>query len=333
MNFDKIFKDLKEKKYSPIYFLMGDEAYYIDIITNYIIENVLSKNDKEFNLSILYGKDIDIFSLIATARRFPMMAKYQIVIVKEAQNLKKIENLISYVDKVQKSTIMVINYKYKTIDKRKKLYKKLKKNFIIFDSKKLYDNQIPSWIENFLKKKKCKISPTASLLLTEFLGTELSKIANEIEKLILTLPKNQSEITTEHIEKNTGISKDFNNFELHKAMVKKDFLKSNRIVNFFANNQKSNPFVLTISSLYIFFSKILIYHYVSHKGDRAIASALKINPFFVSDYHHASKTFNINKVGKIISFLREYDLKSKGVGNISVKEGELLKELVFKILH
>ncbi len=333
MTFDKILSDLKQKKYAPVYFLMGDESYFIDQITNYIAENVLNESDKAFNQTVLYGKDVDIASVINAAKRFPMMAEHQVIIVKEAQNIASIDDLAYYVEKPLKSTLLVLNYKYKTIDKRKKLYKLLDKSAVLFESKKLYEDKIPDWITKYLASKKLEIQPTGSLLLTEFLGTDLGKIVMELDKLIITLPPGDKLITPQHIEENIGISKDFNNFELQKALVKRDHLKAYRIVDHFAQNQKSNPFPVTISILYGFFSKVLVYYFLKDKSQGSVAKVLKINPYFVRDYQFACGVFPPKKTVEIISFLREYDLKSKGVGNLSANPGDLLKELVFKILN
>ncbi len=333
MTFDKIISDLKQKKYSPVYFLMGDESYFIDQITNYISENVLNESDKAFNQTILYGKDVDIATVINAAKRFPMMSEYQVIIVKEAQNISKIDDLAYYVEKPLKSTLLVLNYKYKTIDKRKKLYKLLDKSAVLFESKKLYEDKVPDWITKYLVKRKLEIQPTGALLLTDFLGTDLGKIVMELDKLIITLPPGDKLITPQHIEENIGISKDFNNIELQKALVKRDHLKAYRIVDHFAQNQKSNPFPVTIAMLYGFFNKVLVYYFLKDKSQGSVASALKINPYFVRDYQFACGVFPPKKTVEIISYLREYDLKSKGVGNLSANPGDLLKELVFKILN
>lgn len=334
MNFEQIISELKNKIYKPIYFLSGDESYFIDLITKYINDNVLTDAEKSFNQTVLYGKETEIHTVINAAKRFPMMANYQVVIVKEAQNIKKIDDLIHYANAPLKSTILVINYKYKTLDKRKKLYKALNENCVLFESKKLYDNEVPGWINSYLKNKNRTVDPSAGMLLTEYLGNDLSKIANELDKLIITLPEGEYNISTSHIERNIGISKDFNNFELHKALTQKNVLKSNRIVNYFSHNPKDNPFTLTISSLYHFYSKVLTYHFIKDKRDRrSVAATLKVNPYFVGDYEKAAKSYNPRKTVEIISLLREYDLKSKGFNNVSTSHGELLKELVFKILH
>ncbi len=334
MTFEQIISDLKNKIYKPVYFLSGEEVYFIDLITKYISDNVLTEAEKSFNQTVLYGKDTEIHTVINSAKRYPMMANYQVVIVKEAQNIKNIDDLIHYAENPLKSTLLVINYKYKTLDKRKKLFKAIQEKGVLYESKKLYDNEVPAWINGYLKNKNRTIDPGAGMLLTEYLGNDLSKVANELDKLIITLPDGEFNITTTHIEKNIGISKDYNNFELHKALTQKNVLKANRIVNYFSRNTKDNPFTMTIATLYHFYSKVLTYHFIKNKSDkRSVASTLKVNPFFIGDYEKAAKNYNPAKTVEIISLLREYDLKSKGHNNVSTPDGELLKELVYKILH
>lgn len=333
MTFEQTLKHLKSNNFAPIYFLMGEESYFIDLITEYIIENCLEEQDRDFNQTILYGKDTDIHTIISSARRFPMMSQRQLIVVKEAQLVKNIELLSSYVENPLNSTILVINYKGKNLDKRKKLYKQIDKKGVIFDSKKLYDNQIPDWINQYCQSKKYNIEAKASFLLSEFLGNDLSKITNEISKLAICLEKGET-ITSEFIEKNIGISKDYNNFELQNALGSKDILKSNRIVNYFKSNPKNNPLVVTISLLHSYFSKILKYYFIKNKSnEREVALNLGINPYFIKDYRKASRQYPPKKLVEIISLLREYDLKSKGVNNASTTHGELLKELIFHILH
>ena len=329
----KIVSDIKNRRLSPVYFLMGDEPYYIDKISEFIENNVLSEEEKGFNQIVLYGRDITISEIIDNAKRFPMMAEYQVIIIKEAQDLvKTIDNLTSYVENPSPSTILVVCYKYKTLDKRKKLYKTIQKNGIIFESKKLYENQVLDWLKKGLAKKHLKIEPKAALMLVEFLGVNLSKISNEINKLAVVLPK-ESTITPIIIEENIGISKDFNNFELRNAIGNNDVLKANRIINYFGKNQKANHISVTISLLNSFFTQILIYHSLKDKSDKSIARALGVNPYFVSDYKIAAKNYPMRKVSQVIGFIREADLKSKGVGANSLPAGEILKELIFKIIH
>jgi len=329
----KIVTDIKNRDIKPVYFLMGEEPYYIDKISEYIENNVLSEEEKGFNQMVLYGRDVTIGDIIDNAKRFPMMADYQVIIIKEAQNLiKTIENLTEYVENPQRSTILVLCYKYKTIDKRKKLYKSIQKNGIVFESKKLYENQVSTWISKILAKKNLKIEAKASSMLVEFLGTNISKISNELSKLQVVLPKG-STITPKDIEENIGISKDFNNFELRKAIGAKDVVKANRIINYFGQNQRANPMVVTISLLNSFFTQILIYHSLQDKSDNTAARALGVNPYFISDYKLAAKNYPMRKVSQIIGFIREADLKSKGVNANGLPAIEILKELIFKIIH
>ena len=333
MTFEQILAELKKKYFRPIYLLMGEEAYFIDIITDYIAENALPEQEKAFNQVVMYGKDTNIYSLLDAANRFPMMSQHQVVIVKEAQNLKDIDKLQFYAEKPLKSTILVISHKYKPLDKRSKFYKALdkSKDAAVFESKKLYENQVPAWIDNYLKEHGYTIAPAASTLLTEYLGAELSKVANELNKLIITLPVNEKKITPEHIEANVGISKDYNLFELQNALGEKNVLKANRIIAYFAQNPNNNPIVMVISSLYSYFVKILTYHYLPDKSQAA--AALKVNPFFVKQYEVSARKYPAPKIIQIISILRDYDLKSKGVGNSSASAGDLMREMIFKILH
>jgi DNA polymerase-3 subunit delta len=333
ISIEQLMKDLQNKIYHPIYFLCGEEPYYVDKITEYIMQNVLSESEKAFNQTVIYGKDADASAVTNFARRFPMMANYQLVVLKEGQELKNFEDLVHYVENPLKSTLLVINYKYKSLDKRKKIYKSLQENAVIYESKKLYENKIPEWISKSLAKRKYKIEPKAAILLTEFLGNDLSRISNELDKLVIVLADSTKMITSQDIEKNIGISKEYNNFELQNALASKDVLKANRIINYFADNQKNNNIVQTLSILYLFFSKILIYHSLADKSVNNVAANLKIPPFFVSDYVTAARSYNASKVMQVISLLREYDAKSKGFGNVSAGPGELLKELIFKILH
>ena len=329
----KIVSDIKNGEIKPIYFLMGEEPYYIDKISEYIEKNVLSEEEKGFNQMVLYGRDVTIDDIVDNAKRFPMMAERQVVIVKEAQELfRTIENLIAYVKQPQPTTVLVLCYKYKKIDKRKALYKEIKKKGVVYESKKLYENHVVDWIRKVLAGKKYKIDTKATLMLVEFLGTDLSKISNELNKLMLVLPK-ETTITPDAIEENIGISKDFNNFELRKAIGDRDVLKSNRIINHFAQNQKANPLVMTISLLNSFFTQLLIYHSLKDKSKNSVSKSLGVHPFFVSDYTNAARNYPMRKVSQVIGLLREADVKSKGVGANALPVGDILKELIFKIIH
>ncbi|WP_299528300.1 DNA polymerase III subunit delta [uncultured Lutibacter sp.] len=328
----KIVSDIKSGNIKPIYFLMGDEPYYIDKISEFIEDNVLTEEEKGFNQMVLYGRDVAIEEISDSAKRFPMMSERQVVIVKEAQDLSRtIEKLVSYAENPQPSTILVLCYKYKTIDKRKKLYKTIQKNGLVYESKKLYENQVADWIRRVLAGKKYQIDTKATLMLVEFLGNDLSKISNELDKLMVVLPVN-SIITPKDIEENIGVSKDYNNFELRKAVGERNVYKSNMIINYFAQNQKANPIVVTISLMNSFFTQLLIYHSLKDKSKNNVAKSLGVNPFFVADYITAAKNYPMRKVSQVISFLREADVKSKGVG-ANLSSGEILKELIFKIIH
>jgi len=331
--FEGIMSDLKNRIYKPVYFLAGEEPYYIDLITDYIEEKVLPEDEKAFNQMVLYGEDTTIQSVIETSRRFPMMSNHQVIIVKEAQTIKKIDDLIYYLEKPLLSTILVLNYKYKVLDKRTKLYKLIESSAVYFESNKLRDYQVPPWIERYLMLKGVKTEPNASAMLTEYLGTDLHKIVNELDKLLISLPAGRQIISTELIEKNIGISKDYNNFELQKALGEKNILKANMIIHYFSQNPKDNPVNLTIASLFSYFTKVLTYHYLTDKSKNNVASVLKINPFFVKDYETAASKYNAKKTVEIISLLRTYDMKSKGFGDLSSSPGDLLKELIYKILH
>ncbi|MCF6214351.1 MAG: DNA polymerase III subunit delta [Flavobacteriaceae bacterium] len=325
--------DIQNKKIAPIYFLMGEEGYYIDKIADLVGNSVLTEEEKGFNQMVLYGGDVNIDSIISKAKRFPMMADYQVIIVREAQLLSRsIENLGAYIENMQPTTILVMCYKYKTLDKRKKLAKLIAKKGVLFESKKLYDNQVPDWIRRVLAGKQYKIEDKASLMLTEFLGTNLSKISNELDKLMAILPAGTS-ITAADIEQNIGISKDYNIFELRDAIGLKDVLKANKIINHFAQNPKSNPLVVTISLLFSYFTQLLQYHALPNKSRENVAKALKINPFFVSKYSTAGRNYPMRKVSQIIGYLHDADVKSKGVGAQALPDGAILKELLFKILH
>ena len=332
MNFDQIVKDLKNKVYHPVYVLMGEEPYFIDQISDYIEKNVLDASEKEFNQSVLYGLETNVPVIIAEAKRYPMMANHNVIIVKEAQNLKKIEDLTSYVENPQPSTILVICHKYKKIDKRKAFAKAVSKKGVLFESKKLYDNQVPDWVMDEVKRKGFTISPKVAIMVSEYLGNDLSKISNEVEKLAINLSSGQ-EITAGIVEQNIGLSKEFNYFELNNALGTKAIAKSNQIIKYFASNEKKYPFPVIIGSLYRFFSQLLHYQFLKDKSRNNAAAALKVHPFFIKDYEIAARSYGIKQVVDIVSYLREYDVKSKGVGNVSTPSGELLRELIYKILH
>lgn len=330
---NQIVSDIRDGNLKPIYFLMGEEPYYIDKISDFIEDHVLDESEKGFNQIVMYGRDVSVEEIIASAKRFPMMAERQVLIVKEAQDLSRtIEKLVPYIENPQPTTVLVLNYKYKKIDKRKKLYKATAKNGLIFESKPLYENQVADWIRRVLGGKKYQAEPKAAQMLVEFLGTNLSKISNELDKLMSIVPQGTI-ITPDHIEQHIGISKDFNNFELRKAIGEKNILKANRITHYFAQNPRHNPLVMTISLLNSFFTQLLIFHGLKNKSREHVAKALGIRPYFVNDYSTAAKYYPMKKVAQIIHLLRDADMKSKGVNANNQSQSDILKELLFKIMH
>jgi len=327
-----IISKIEKKIYSPVYFLWGEESFYIDKITNYIEENVLTASEKDFNFTVFYGKDSTPEEIINVCRRFPMMSNYQVVIVKEAQNLKQIEKLGIYFSNPLKTTVLVINYKGK-VDKRKKFFINAKKYALVFESPQIKGDKVNAWINTYLSEKGFSITPKAATMLEEFLGTDLSKIANELDKLIILITDAKT-ITEDHIEENIGISKDFNIFELLNAVGQGNKYKSFFIANHFGQNPKEHPFVMTVSLLAQYFSKILIYHSIKDKADRnTLAAKLGVNAYFLKDYYNAARLYSVSKLVDNISLLREYDMKSKGVNSIESDQGELLKELVFRLMN
>lgn len=331
---DDILKELRAKQYRPIYYLMGEESYYIDLIADYITDNVLSETEKEFNLTVVYGADVDIATVINAAKRYPMMSEYQVVIVKEAQAIRNMEELSFYLQKPLNSTILVICHKHGTLDKRKKLAAEVEKVGILFESKKIKDSQLPAFINSYMKRKGIDMEPKASAMLADFVGTDLSRLTGELEKLIITLPAGQKRVTPEQIEKNIGISKDYNNFELRSALVEKDILKANKIIKYFEENPKTNPIQMTLSLLFNFYSNLMLSYYSPEKTEQGIASWLGLkSPWAARDYLTAMRRYNGVKTMQIIGEIRYADAKSKGVGNPSLSDGDILRELVFKILH
>jgi len=327
----KIVNNIKAGNIKPIYFLMGEEPYYIDKLTEYMEANLLAEEERGFNQTILYGRDVSIEDIVSTAKRYPMMAERQVVIVREAQELSRtIDKLESYAENPMPTTVLVFAYKYKTLDKRKKVTKVLGKNGLVYESKKLYENQVGDWLKRVLAGKKLNIEPKAAAMLVDFLGTDLSKIANELDKLAIILPKG-STITPEIIEENIGFSKDFNIFELRKAIGEKNQKKAYQIAQYFADNPKDNPLVLTVGQTFGFFIQLLKYHGLKDKNPKNVASALGINPFFVKEYDVAIKNYPMKKVSAIVATLRDIDVKSKGVGASSVGSGDLMKEMLAKI--
>ena len=334
ITYEEIARDLKNRIYKPVYYLMGEETYYIDKISEYIAQTVLTDEEKEFNLTVMYGADTEVATIINTAKRYPMMSEYQVVIVKEAQSVKKMEELSFYLQKPLQSTILVLCHKHGTIDRRKKLAAEIEKVGVLFESKKIKDAQLPGFIASYLKRKSVDIEPKASEMMAEFVGTDLSRMAGELEKLVITLPQGTRRVTPEHIEKNIGISKDYNVYELRAALVAKDVLKANTIIHFFAQNPKANPIQQTLGGLFGFFSNLMLAYYAPEKTEQGIAAQLGLRSTWQArEYITAMRNYSGVKVMQIIGEIRYSDARSKGVDNSSLSDADLLRELIYKILH
>ena len=331
---EDILRELRAKQYRPVYYLMGEEPYYIDVIADYIEEHVLTETEKEFNQTVVYGADVDVATIINAAKRYPMMAEHQVVIVKEAQTVRGMDELTYYLQKPLMSTILVLCHKHGALDRRKKLAVEIEKTGVLFESKKLKETQLPGFITNYLKRKGFDIDPKATSMMAEFVGTDLSRMAGELEKLMITMPKGQTRVTPEQIEQNIGVSKDYNNFELRAALVEKDVLKANRIIKYFEDNPKNNPIQVTLSLLFGFFSNLMVAYYAPEKSEQGIASYLGLkSPWQAREYLAAMRRYGGVKTMQIIGDIRQADAMSKGVGNSSIGNGDILRELVFKILH
>ena len=330
--YEQILSEIHKKQFAPVYFLTGEEPYFIDMIADTIENEALDEADRAFNQIVVYGRDVDVETIANHARSFPMMGERMVVIVKEAQDVKNLENFEPYLDTLPETTLLVFVYKYKKLDKRKTFAKKLDKKGVYFESKKLYDNNIPGWIQGYLKDKGYSIQPKATQMLADYLGTDLHKIANELQKLIISLPKNKS-IDDADVERNIGISKDFNVFELQNAIGSRDVLKANRIVNYFGDNTKENPLMVTAINLYSYYTKIMKLHCTQDKSQGNLASVLGVSPFFVKDYLAAARNIPPQMCIRNISILREFDMKSKGYDSGDTSEKDLYREMIFKLMH
>ncbi|MGN0054033.1 MAG: DNA polymerase III subunit delta [Bacteroides sp.] len=332
---EEVLKELKNKQYRPVYYLMGEEDYYIDLIADYIADHVLTEMEKEFNLTVVYGADTDISAIINAAKRYPMMSAYQVVIVKEAQAVRNMEELTYYLQKPLPSTILVLCHKHGVLDRRKKLAAEIDKVGILFESPKVKEAQLPLFINSYMKQKGVDCDPKAAAMLTEYVGADLNRLTGELEKLIITLPKNLTRITPEQVEQNIGISKDYNNFELKSALIEKDVLKANKIVKYFAENPKTNPIQMTLSILFGFFSNLMLAYYAPEKTEQGVAAFLGLkSPWQAREYLLAMRRYNGTKTMRIIGEIRYADARSKGVGATSnTTDSDLLRELIFFILH
>lgn len=343
MDIGSLRKNIERREFKPVYLLHGEEPYYIDQISNLLQDRVLSESERGFNQTILYGKDTDMQTILNAAKRFPMMSEYQLVLVKEAQELKwgkgdddkkaSSDPMQAYIENPLGSTILVFCYKHGKFDKRKKIYKAIDKTGLVFESATIYADKVAPWVDDYVKQKQCYIQARASALLAEYLGNDLSKIAGELDKLMLGISQGQ-EITTTDVQANIGISKDYNVFELQTALGRRDVLKANQIIHYFAKNPKSGPMVMVLGTLNTYFTKILRYHYTTDKSPQNLAKELGVHPFFVKEYEQAARSYNKAQVFRVISHLRTSDLKTKGVGATgTTADAEWMKELVFKIIH
>jgi DNA polymerase III subunit delta len=335
---EAILKELKSGKFAPVYFIQGEEPYFIDQITNYIENHAVAPSERSFNQMVMYGKDAQMNSILANAKRFPMMADRQVVIVKEAQNIPDLgkeagdSQLISYLKNPLPSTILVFAHKYKTLDGRKALYKELDKHAILVKSDKVPEYKLSPYIEAYLNEKGFNIDTKASQVLSESIGNNLEVLTNEVDKMLINFSE-PATITTDHIQKFIGISKEYNTFELTKALSYKDVLKANTIIRYFSQNPKSHPLIIIITLLFTHFNRLLLVYGNRQFSERELAGILKVNPFFIKEYNVAAKNYSLGKIIEIIGYLREADLRLKGVENNSMDESQILKELVFKILH
>ena len=336
VSFDSIMQDLKERKFVPVYYLMGDESYYIDQISDYIAEHVLQPEERDFNQTILFGSDVNASQVADAARRYPMMSEYQVVIVKEAQNIKNTEALEKYFKQPLASTILVMCHKNGTIDGRKREYvKAIQSAGVLFESKKLRDRDLPVFIETYLKRRNVGIDPKSTQIIADSIGADLSRLTGELDKVIISLPEQDRRVTPQVVEDQIGVSKDFNAFELRNAIITRDVFKANQIINYFDKNPKAGSLFSMLPLLFNFFQNLMVVHYApKRQNENDIAQALDMrSPWGARDYMAAMKVFSARKTMDIIGKLRETDAKSKGIGKGNTTDGELMKELVFFILH
>jgi len=338
---EAVLKSLRNQEYAPVYFLQGEEPFYIDQIADYIENNALKESERGFNQMVMYGKDVDVSAVLNNAKRYPMMSERQVVIVREAQDISDLNNkngqtqMEAYLKNPMPSTILVLCYKYKTFDKRKALGKLLEKHAILVESKKIYDNQLPQWIARYVKDKGFDIEDKAVQMLADYIGNNLERLTNEIEKVLINYKQGDEEgkMSPAAIQKYIGISKEYNVFELQKALAVKDVLKANQILKYFESNQKANPIIPVIALLFTFFTKLLLVHEASDKSERGLAAVLKINPFFAREYRIASVNYPLPKVIRNIHYLRLADQYAKGIDNQGGSDAQILKELLFKLMH
>ena len=336
VSFDSIMHDLQVRKFVPVYYLMGDESYYIDKICDYIAEHVLAPEERDFNQTVLFGSDVNASQIADAARRYPMMSEYQVLIVKEAQNIKNTEALEKYFKQQMASTILVMCHKNGTIDGRKREYiKAIQSAGILFESKKLRDRDLPVFIENYLKQRQVSIDPKSTQIIADSIGADLSRLTGELDKVILSLPENDKRVTPQVVEDQIGVSKDFNAFELRDAIVNRNVFKANQIINYFDENPKAGSIYSFLPMLFNFFQNLMIAYYSpNNKSQEGVAEWLELrSPWAAKDYMTSMRNYSGMKVMQILGKIREIDAKSKGLDNPNTPPGELMKELIFYILH
>ena len=332
--YDSIMSELKKGTYKPVYYLMGEEGYFTDRITDYIVDNALTDVEKDFNLTVFYGLDTDIDTVVTAARRFPMMAERQVIVVREAQMLKNIDSLLYYLQSPQPTTVLVFAHKNGSIDKRKKVAAELERSGVVLDSKKMRDDQLPAFINGYLREKGLVADNKSVLMMRESIGADLSRLASEIDKLAIALPAGSLNITPELVEEHIGISKEYNNFELQNALVNKDILKANKIVQYFARNPKKNPIQMTLALLFGFFSNVMMCYYAPEKSERGVVEFLGLRSAWgVGDYIKAMRNYKPMHVMEILHLIRLADAQSKGAEGAQMPDGEIMRELLYKILH
>lgn len=336
ITYAQVMKDLKARVFSPIYILMGDESFYIDKISDYIADNVLKPEEQDFNQTVIFGSDTSSSQIADLARRYPMMSEYQVIIVKESQNLRNYEPLEKYFEKPSKSTILVLCHKNGFIDKRKKFFTAAQKSgAVIFESKKLRDRDLPGFIENYLKVKKVTIDNKASMMIAEHIGADLNRLTSELDKVLISLPENDRRITPDIVEREIGVSKEFNSFELRNAIVERDIFKANQIIKYFDKNPKAGSLFAFLPLLFSYFQNLMIAYYAPQRNNpEGLAKFLELRGGWAAhDYMKGMRNYSGMKVMQIIGKIREIDAKSKGLDNPNTDAGELMKELIFFILH
>lgn len=332
--YETIMSELKGGTFRPVYYLMGEEGYFTDRITDYIMENALNEFERDFNMTVYYGLDTDIDTIVTAAKRFPMMAERQVIVVKEAQMLKNIDSLLYYLQTPQPTTVLVFAHKNGALDKRKKVATELERTGVVLDSKKLRDDQLPAFITGYLREKGLVADNKSVLMMRESIGADLSRIAGEIDKLAIALPQGSMSITPDLVEEHIGISKEYNNFELQNALVNKDILKANKIIQYFARNPKKNPIQMTLALLFSFFSNVMMSYYAPDKSERGVAEFLGLRSSWgVGDYIKAMKNYRAMHVMEILHLIRLADAQSKGAEGTQLPDGEIMRELLYKILH